>query len=307
MKQKKHSVIVVSITPFAANGAFDEAAYRKHLQRLSGAGCSVYVASISSETHTMSPDEIDQVLAVSYEELNGKVPFRAMGFEPRKASELVAYMEQVRRAGFAAAQIFSLDMGHGAKPTEAEMELYYSTIIDSTPLDIWLSCHPRTMGYHLPLSMIERLCEKYPQFKGFAYGGLDLSYHAELIHRFGDRLEIHNAGPAISVNTLSLGGNGFMGLEGNFAPNLVQSVINAWDAQDYAGLSESYGKLMRLAAILQGITSIKPLMNAFGFPAGHLRPPRLPIAGAELQKKIEQIVALDIPGIPKPVASMSDR
>ena len=231
------------------------------------------------------------MLAISREELEGKVPYRAMGCEPRKASDMIAFMRQVERARIETAQIFSLDMGHGAKPNESEMELYYRTIIEATSCKIFLSCHPRSGGYVIPVGMVERLCNRYPQITGMAYGGLDMSYLAELIHRLGDRIEIHNAGPAVAPNTLTLGGTGFMGTEGNFMPSLVQSVIAAWEANDRDGLRRSYGTLMRLVEILQrsgggNLRSLKPLMNAFGLPGGHLRPPRLPIGGDDLARRV---------------------
>jgi dihydrodipicolinate synthase/N-acetylneuraminate lyase len=306
--KKKHSVVVISIIPFDESGGLDEAGYRRQLGRLRDAGCSVYIAgSSSSEAYTLSPEELDRVLAISYEELQGRVPYRAMGCEPRKASEMIEFMRHVERSKIGAAQIFSLDIGHGTKPSEAELEAYYSTIIEATSLKIYLSCHPRSIGFALPLRLIERLCDRFPQIVGIAYGGLDMSYLAELIHRLGDRLEIHNAGPAVGPNTLCLGGNGFMGGEGNLMPNLVQSVITAWDAEDREAFAASYGKLMRLADILSrsggsAMRSVKPIMNAFGLPGGRLRPPRLPISPEEVAQRIKDIIALDIPGLPEPLS-----
>ncbi len=109
------------------------------------------------------------------------------------------------------------------------------------------------------------------------------------------------------MNTLSLGGNGFMGTEGNLMPSLVQSVIAAWEAKDYEGLQASYGKLMRLAEIFSrsgggALRSVKPIMNAFGLPGGRLRPPRLPISSEDVAQRVADIVALDIPGLPAPLS-----
>jgi len=306
---KKLSVVVISSIPFNEDGSIDEQGYRTQLRRLSDAGCAVYVAgSASSEAYTLTPEELDRVLAISYEELEGKVPYRAMGCEPRKSGEMVQFMRQVEKSGIANAQIFSLDMGHGSKPSEVELELYYSTVIEATSLNIYLSCHPRSAGYSLPLGLIERLANRFPQIAGIAYGGLDMSYHAQLIHRLGDRLEIHNAGPAIAPNTLAMGGNGFMGGEGNFMPSLVQSVITGWQTKDYDLLGTSYSQLMRLAEIFNksgggNNRSMKPLMNAFGFPGGHVRAPRVEVSAEDVERRVQEIVALGIPGLPEPLSS----
>ena len=60
------------------------------------------------------------------EELRGKVQVRAMGCEPRLTREMVDFVRCAERAKVDAAQIFSLEIGHGAKPTVAEMDKYNS-------------------------------------------------------------------------------------------------------------------------------------------------------------------------------------
>ncbi len=302
---KKLSVIVITITPFDEKGRLDEAAYRKHLGRLRDAGVSVYVCGGGSgEAYSLTPDERDRVLAISVEELKGKVPVRAMGFEPRLASEMVDFMRAAERAKVDAAQIFSLEIGHGAKPTHAEMGKYYSTIIESTSLPIYLSSH-RTVGYFLPLDLVESLVKRYPSISGIAYGGTEAPYLAELIKRVGDRIEVHCAGPGMALTVLGLGGNGFMGGEGNLSPALVASVISAWQAKDMDRLRVSFGKLLALNGIdaryggtPSSMRAMKPLMNAFGLPGGYLRPPRLPVSAAELKEVIQAVSRLELPGLP---------
>src|SRR4029077_21011440 len=108
---KKLSVIVISITPFDAQGKLDEPALRLHLRRLRDAGVSVYVAGGGSgEAYTFTPDERDRVLAISVEELKGRVPVRAMGCEPRLAKDMVEHLRSAERAKVDAAMIFSLEI-----------------------------------------------------------------------------------------------------------------------------------------------------------------------------------------------------
>ncbi len=300
---KRLSVIVISITPFDGKGDIDEAALRQHYRRLRDAGVSVYVASSgSSESYAMSLEENERAMAIAAEELKGKVPVKAMGWEPRTASDMVAFLRAAERAKMDAAQICSLEIGHGSHPSVAEMEKYYATAIESTALPIYLSSH-RAAGYLLPVDLIERLIKRYPSIAGVAYGGTEIPMLAEIIRRVGDRVEVHCAGPSNALAVLGLGGNGFMGGEGNFMPSLVASVIKAWETKDLELLRVSYDKLMGLAAIHNkygagSMRAMKPLLNAFGLPGGSMRPPRVPISQAELDDVVKAVLALKIPGTP---------
>jgi 4-hydroxy-tetrahydrodipicolinate synthase len=302
--EKTLSTVVVSITPFDEAGKLDERAYRRQLGRLCEAGVCIYVAgSGSSEAYSLTPAERDRVLAISVEALKGKVPVRAMGCEPRLVSEMTDFLRAAERAGVDAAQVCSLEIGHGSAPTMPEMEHYYRSVIESTSLPLYLSSH-RAAGYFLPIDLVEKLVERYRSIKGIAYSGADAGYLAELIARIGGRIEVHSAGPANALTVLGLGGNGFMGGEGNLMPQMFTAVIEAWRKQDYPALHESYGRLMALTTLNKryggsSMRAMKPLMNAFGLPGGHLRPPRMPVSGAELEKVIQEVLALQIPGLPE--------
>jgi 4-hydroxy-tetrahydrodipicolinate synthase len=303
---KKLSVVVITITPFTDDGKFDETAYRQQLRRLAAEGCSVYFAgSGTSEAYTFTPEERDRVMAISVEELKGKVPSRAMGCEPRTAKEMIDFIRAAERAKVDAAQIFSLEIGHGINPTPAELERYYSTVIETTSLPIYLSSH-QLSGYVLPLEVIERIVNRFPKnMAGIAYYGTDIPYLADLIKRVGDRIEVHCAGPMNALNVLGLGGNGFMGGEGNFSPKMVADVIRAWAANDKNAVAAAFGKLMAFAGIYtkfgggHSSRGLKPLMNAFGLPGGYLRLPRIPITESEVAQMAKLVDALELPGIPK--------
>jgi 4-hydroxy-tetrahydrodipicolinate synthase len=300
---KRLSVVIIANTPFAKDGSLDEAAYRRQLQRLALPEASVYVAgSASGEVNALSLEERSRVMEIAAEELKGKIPVRAMGAEPRTANEMIDFLRAVKASGLEAAQVFSLDMGHGAQPTRAEMDRYYSSVIESTDLRIYLSSH-RTVGYFLPLDLIESLVDRYPQIEGVAYGGPDIPYFAELIRRVGNRVEVHCAGPGNALSSLGLGGNGFMGGEGNLSPEMATSVISAFASGDREALRRNFARLMAFAAIYvryggATLRGMKPLMNAFGLPGGELRPPRLPIPEADLRQMAAEVERLQLPGLP---------
>jgi 4-hydroxy-tetrahydrodipicolinate synthase len=300
---KKLSVIVICITPFDQQGRVDEAALRRQFGRLRDAGVSVFVAgSGSSEGYTLSHEESNRIYSIAIEELKGKVPVRADGVEPRTTQEMVDFVRRVEHFNFDAVRIMPLDIGHGARPTDAELEKYHSTVIESTSSPIVITSH-QAVGYVLPINLIERLLDRHPSIVGINYGGTDIPYLAELIKRVGERIEVHCAGPYNGLTVLGLGGNGFMGGEGNFSPALVASVISAFKAKDMETVRVSFGKLMALASIINrygGFTlrGFKPLLNAYGLPGGTLRPPRLPISPADAEEMVKAVAKLEIPGIP---------
>jgi 4-hydroxy-tetrahydrodipicolinate synthase len=301
-------VILVSLTPFDEKGRIDETAFRQHLRRLAEPGIAVYVASSgSSEGQSFSYEERERVLAIAVEELKGKVPVAAMGLEPHVPDEMVEFLRRAEHHKLDFAQVCSLDIGHGAKPTLREMEQYYSTVLEASSIPVYISTH-QALGYFLPVGLIEKLVDRYPTVVGVAYGGPDIAFIDQLIRRVGDRVDVVCAGAAGAASVFTLGGNGFMGGEGNFSPKLVASVVAAFEAGDRKRMRESFSKLMAFTEIQKRyggsvMRAMKPLLNAYGLPGGYLRAPRLPITDEELKAVIAQTVVLDLPGLPPPPTS----
>jgi len=297
---KKFSAIIHSLTPFDDKFQVDEAALRKHLRRLRDAGVSVYIgAAGAAEGNTLTRDERDRILAIAVEELKGKVPVRAAGVEPRDAGEMVEFLRSAEALKVDAAQIYSMDMGHGLVPNRKEMETYFRTAIEATSLPVIIS-NQKKVGYAVPLDLVEQLAARYPNLAGYAYDVNDEFYMIELIQRLGERLEIHCSGTENALFTLAMGGNGFQGMEGNITPKLAASIVSAFVAKDMDLMHVSFRKLMQLRTILRGtvrsnMRGIKPVLNAFGLNGGHVRPPRLAISPAELDEVITAVLALKIP------------
>jgi 4-hydroxy-tetrahydrodipicolinate synthase len=301
---KKLSVIVIVVTPFKKDGQLDEVKFRQQLGRIRDAGCTVFVGgSGSGEGYALTLEERSRMLAIAIEEANGRMRVLADGVESRTSQEMIDCVQTACRHAVDAVRIMPLDIGHGARPSNAELERYNCAGIEASTKAVILTSH-QAAGYVLPIDLIEKLVKRYPNVIGVNYGGGDIPYIAELIRRVGDRVDVHCAGPQNGVPVLALGGNGFMGGEGNFAPGLVASVIAAWQAKDMQKLAVDYGKLMVFSAVLGrhggNTRGLKPLLNAFGMPGGELRDPRVAISDQELDVMVKEVLALDIPGLPPP-------
>ena len=274
------STFVISITPFTADGGLDEAGLRAHLGRLGDAGIGVYLAgSGSGEGYTLDEGEVERVLAVGAEELVGRVPVRAMGVEPRTAAQMVTMARLAARTGVEALQIYSLDQGHGNRPSRAEQDRYLRTVLDATTMPAVLSSH-QSVGYLLAPDLIGSLLDEYDQITGVNCSTLDVTYVLRVIEAVDGRADVHVGGPLHALTCLGLGGQGYLSSDGNLAPRLCVSLIDTYRAGDLAGCHEAYRTLMRLYAAtrdLGGVSATKVALDLIGLPGGPPRPPRLPV------------------------------
>jgi 4-hydroxy-tetrahydrodipicolinate synthase len=292
MNAKKLSTYAISITPFDAAQALDEAAFRGHLRRLAAAGIGVYVGGGGSgEAFTLSMDEQRRVLEIAIEELRGKVEVRAMGREPRTAGEMVAYAELAKAAGFDTVQIYSLDQGHGNQPSPRALEAYFREVCESVPLKLVLSTH-LSVGYFASKDLLSELVADYPHIVGINLSTPDITQLVRLLDVVGDCVEIHVGGPMQAIDALILGANGYLSSEANLVPKLCQSLIDHYRDGRYFDAHAAFAKVLRLFSAqraLGGVGCTKAALNLLGLPGGVPRKPRLP-ATVEETRLIERML-----------------
>jgi 4-hydroxy-tetrahydrodipicolinate synthase len=294
------STFVISITPFTQDGALDEGALRGHLRRMAAAGIGVYLGGGGSgEGYVLSGDETRRVLEIGVEELAGRAPVRAMGVEPRTAGDMIDYIDMVSGLGVEAAQIYSLDQGHGHRPTQDEIYRYFDDVLRATSFPSVLSTH-QSVGYVVPVPMLVEFADRFDHLIGINISHQDLGYLAAVVDALGDRLEVHTGGPHLALTALALGATGYLSSEGNLAPTLCVEVIRAYQDNDARRLGDRFGALLRLSGAFYGaggIRATKAVLNALGLPGGYPRLPQLPVADAVVPGLLEVIDRLGIGAI----------
>lgn len=298
----KPSTYVISITPFNKRGGLDEAGFRAHLQRLRASGIGVYVGgSGSGEGYTLSKKEMARVIEIGVDELKGKVPIRAMGVEPRTAKQMVEFLGVAKSIGVDAAQIYSLDVGHGAAPMPEELRGYFSDVLDNSDFPVVLSTH-FSVGYKMPIPVMAELTAKYPHIIGVNCTQPDLGYVANVVNCVGQRMPVHVGGPMQGLTILALGGHGYLSSEGNIAPRLCVSVIDKYIAGDMPGMMEAFGKVIKLFGALMDYGAgrvTKSALNRLGLAGGYPRRPRMPVEDERLDKVLAVIAELGLAKIEK--------
>ncbi len=212
---------------------------------------------------------------------------------------MIEYLEMVGGIGVDAAQIYSLDQGHGHRPTRDEIHRYFDDVLRAIDFPAVLSTH-QSVGYQVPVPMLIEFADRFDHLIGINLSHQDLGYLSAVVDALGDRLEIHVGGPHLALTALSLGGTGYLNSEGNLAPMLCVGVINAYRENDAWRMVDFYGKLLRLSGTLSaagGIRATKAALNALGLPGGFPRLPQLPIADASVPPLLDTIERLGIGAI----------
>jgi 4-hydroxy-tetrahydrodipicolinate synthase len=294
------STFVISITPFTEDGAFDEDATRMHLRRMAAARIGVYLGGGGSgEGYVLSVDESTRLLQIGVEELKGKAPVRAMGVEPRTSRDMIEFMEMAAGTGVEAAQIYSLDQGHGHRPNLEEIHRYFDDVLTAVDFPSVLSTH-QSVGYQVPLAMLVEFADRFDHLIGINVSHQDLGYLTAMVDALGDRLEIHVGGPHLALTALSLGATGYLSSEGNLAPRLCVGVIEAYRENDARRMARLFGTLLRLSGTFYGaggIRATKAALHALGLPGGFPRLPQLPVPDATVPTLLQAIERLGIGAI----------
>ena len=277
---RPRSTFVISLTPLDDNGDLDDGRLRAHFQRFRDAGIGVYAAgSGSGEAYSLSPSELRHVLDIAVEELRGSVPVRAMGFEPRSARQMIDFGKLAADAGVEAVQVYSLDIGHAAHPTELEMLRYYADVLSAIPMPVVLSTH-YSVGYLLPIPLIKRLTDDFDTIIGVNVTSSDIAYLIDLLDALDERIAVHVGGPVFALSALAVGASGYLSSEGNIAPKLCQSLIDDYVAGNTDRVFDTYNRIIRLFNVNMrhnAVPSGRAQLQMLGRSVGPPRLPRLPV------------------------------
>jgi 4-hydroxy-tetrahydrodipicolinate synthase len=288
-----------SVTCFDAEGALDLAAQAALWERAAAAGVGIYVAGSSpGEGYALRPDEVVALLGLGVEIARGRVPVRAMGVEPRHAPQMQELLSLAKRGGADAAQIYSLDVGHGGRPTPQELERYLRRSLEASALPVALSSHA-FIGYLLPLALVEQLAREYPHLVGINVTTPDIPYLSEAVDRLRGRLEICVGGPMHAVTALALGADGFLSTEAALVPARCAELVAAFERGDHATAFAAHAELMRwmrATSVVPGasVRRTKAAMAVLGLAGTGVREPHAPLEPAEIARLRDELARLGL-------------
>jgi 4-hydroxy-tetrahydrodipicolinate synthase len=268
---------VAIVTPFDEKGAVNETTLRANIEFLIGKGVAgVVPCGTTGESATLSWAEHNHVVDVALEVAKGRIQVIA-GAGSNNTAESLEAARHARQMG--ADAILSITPYYN-KPTQEGLYQHFKAIATQVDIPVVVYNVPGRTGVNLLPATLERLCE-FRNIVAVKEASGNVLQISEIHRRCGDRLTILSGDDALTLPILVCGGSGVISVVGNFAPDRMIAIINAFDGGDLKKALALHEDLMPVSQAMFIETNpipVKTAMNLLGMNAGSLRLPMVPMS-----------------------------
>ncbi|WP_181785194.1 5-dehydro-4-deoxyglucarate dehydratase [Streptomyces phytophilus] len=283
------------VTHTTADYAFDEPAYRAHLQRLTGYDVAgLFAAGGTGEFFSLTHTEVETVLRATVAEAPDGLPVvGAAGYGTATATAMARQAEESGADGILLLPPYLTEVG------QEGLHAHVARVCAATSLGV--------VVYHranarFTAGTVARLVAEFPNFVGFKDGVCDIDLMATLHAEHGDRLVLIGGLPTAETYALpylELGATTYSSAIFNFAPRWAVDFYAAVRAHDkdqvYARLREFVLPYLAIRDRAPGyaVSIVKAGLTTSGHPAGPVRPPLTDLTEdehAELAELVKKVV-----------------
>ena len=289
-----YGIVPPMATPFAADETVDEALLRAEVEHLiSSAGVhGLAVGGSTGEGHTLTTDELRQVVGSALDVAAGRVPVIAgiIVDSTRQALEKAAALKDLDVAALQVTPVHYL-----FRPSDDTMFAHFALLAEQAAQPVmvynvvpWSYCSP---------ALLDRMMRQIPGLIGVKQSAGDLKLLADLLQNSSEAGRIMSAVDALLYPSFALGAHGAIAAILTAAPELC---VDLWDqvaAGDQAGALETHLKLLPIwNAIMDDNlpANVKTALALQGRPAGI---PRMPMSETSPERRAQIKSALAGAGI----------
>jgi 4-hydroxy-tetrahydrodipicolinate synthase len=270
-------------TQFDAKGTISLNSFKKNLTHQIDAGVhGIILGGTLGEASTLTGEEKELLLETTLAHVEGKIPV-IINIAEQSTDMAVHLAQQAEKLG---ADGLMLLPPMRYKATDAETVAYFSAVAESTQLPIMIYNNPVDYKIEVTLEMFAAL-EKYKNITAVKESTRDITNVTRMINRFGDRFKILCGVDTIAMECLLMGANGWVaGLVDAFPEETVAiyTYCKAGEWEKARAVFRWFLPLLELDISPQLVQNIKLCELETGLGTGHVRKPRLPLGGLELER-----------------------
>jgi 5-dehydro-4-deoxyglucarate dehydratase len=273
------------VTHFTDDFAFDEGAYREHLEwLLEYKPAGLFAAGGTGEFFSLTLEEFSEVVGAAAEQTNHRVPVVAgCGYGTAMAKQFVQAGEAAGADGFLLLPPYLLNAD------AAGLVAHVEAVCASTKLGIIFYNRDNAILHE---GSLERLCERCPNLVGFKDGYGDIELMTRIYARLGDRLTYIGGLPTaetFALPYLEMGVTTYSSAIFNFLPEFAQNFYAAVRRRDHAEVFKQLRDFVLPYIDIRNrhkgyaVSIVKAGMRAVGRPAGPVRTPLTDLDAGEME------------------------
>jgi 5-dehydro-4-deoxyglucarate dehydratase len=234
--------------------------------------CAMVAAGGTGEVYSMSADEIQRVVRMSVEAVNGRMPVVAgTGYNAAMGCDIA------RRCEKAGADCLLILPPYYSSAPEKGLFAYYEAIGNATGLPVMI--YSRDWAVFTP-DQVARLADRVPTLVAWKDGQGNGMRYQRIMQKVGDRLAwLGGLGDDCVPTYFAAGVQAYTSSISNIAPKVSLALAEAGIKRDFVKLTELMGKyvhpLYALRERVKGyeVVVMKSAMEILKMPAGPVRPP----------------------------------
>ena len=298
MKMTWTGVLPALTTNLRANGAIDHPALLRHCRWMLDSGCTGLVCCGSlGEAATLSFAEKISVVTTAVKAAAGRAPV-VLGIASLSTAEAVALAKAAAKAGASGLMVLP---PYTYTTDWREMKAHLTAVFRATKLSCMLYNNPPAYKTDYLPAQIAELAAEFPSLHAVKESSGDIRRVTAIRALVGDRLTLLVGMDDAIVEGIAAGAQGWIAGLVNAFPRESVVLVDAARAGDHTkarAIYEWFLPLLRLDTVPKFVQYIKWIQAELNCGTATVRPPRLPLAGAELANA-QAILALALKTRPK--------
>ncbi len=215
--------MVAIITPFDAEGNFDEESYRQLIEFQIENGTDVIVpCGTTGESATLDYEEHNRVIKTCIEQVNKRVPVIA-GTGSNATAEAIEISQHAKEMG---ADGLLLVSPYYNKPSQEGLYQHYKAIAEQVVLPQVLYNVPGRTGMNMTAATTIRLAE-FANIVAIKEASGDLTQASEIIAKAGDKIAVLSGDDFLTLPLMACGAQGVISVTANIMPRQVKAMVQA--------------------------------------------------------------------------------
>lgn len=275
--------IVAIVTPFDAQGNFDEEAFRQLIEfQIENGTDGIVPCGSTGEAATLDHAGHTEVIRACVEQVNKRVPILA-GTGSNATSEAIELTKAAKEAGADGALLIT---PYYNKPSQEGLYQHFKAVAEEVSLPQVLYNVPGRTGINLSVDTTVRLAE-LPNVIGLKDASGSVSQSSEILARTGEDFAILSGDDGLTLPFMVIGGKGVISVTANVLPAEVKAVVRAIEEGRWSDARKLHLSLLDIhnAMFIESNPSpVKKALELMGKCSARLRLPLVEMQPASVEQ-----------------------